>query len=230
MTTPAPLAAIDWTLLLAQARKAKPPESWRFDKDTQRWRHGESGRPVAPERIAAVLAERQTAVKDALAQHGRDLANGKHTSASFQAAARAEIKAAHIQARLLAIGGRENATPKDWGTVGRELRDQYARLSDFASVPEMSEAYAANRAASYGGGAVKGTYATGQRDSHAAAGFDEKRRTGPNDSQTCETCGSEIAAGWVPIDEDGWEVGGPDCYPNCRCSVEYRRSGEGGDE
>ncbi len=227
--TLAPLAAIDWDTLLNRKAAPKPPESWSFDTGSQRWRHGESGRPVAPSRIADVLAERQAAVKDALAGHGRALANGTMTPAQFQAAARADIKAAHIQARLLAIGGRENATPKDWGKVGNELRNQYGYLAEFAATPEMSEAYAANRASLYGGAAVKGTYTAGQQSSHAANGYDQARKVGPNDGATCSDCSEEIAQGWVPI-EDAPTIGHTQCLSNCRCEVEFGKSGDGGEE
>lgn len=219
-----PLAAIDWTALLAQAAtKAKPPDSWRFDTDRQRWQHGASGRPVSPARIAEVLAQRQEAVKESMAEHGRAFARGAAGRGEFVASMRQESKSAMIQARLLAIGGRENATPKDWGTVGQALRQEYGHLETFADVAQMSEEYAANRASLYGGSAIKNAYAVGQRDSAAAAGFDRKRRTGPADDTTCQTCSEEIAAGWVDIDEDGWQIGHTDCLANDRCEIEYGR-------
>ena len=108
--------------------------------------------------------------------------------------------------------------------MGQQLRTQYQFIEGMADTQGMSEAYAANRASMYGGSAIKNAYNIGARDSHMAAGYDEKWREGPNDDHTCETCAEEIAAGRVPIDEPGWEIGHTDCMANDRCDIMFGRS------
>ena len=206
----------------ALAGRKDKADGWTFDQGSQRWRWPNTGRAVPQSTINDLLAKRQDAVKESMREHARQLAAGKINAAEFEIRMRGAIKDAHIQARLLAIGGKGNATDADWGAVGSRVKREYKYLSEFSSSASgLSEAQLANRASMYGGSAVRDSYASGQLRGHLAAGYTHKRRSGENDGRTCPTCRREIAAGWVPIDTGGWAIGHSECLSNCRCSIEY---------
>lgn len=203
------------------ATKARP-DGWTFDAASQRWRWPNTGRAVPQSTVNDLLARRQDAVRESMREHARALAAGRINAAEFEIRMRAAVKEAHIQARLLAIGGKGNATDADWGAVGSRLRREYRYLSEFAAASgALSEAQLVNRAGMYAGAAVKDAYASGQLRGHVAAGYAKKRRVGPNDKGTCQTCRTEIASGWVDISSPGWAIGHSECLANCRCAIEY---------
>lgn len=77
---------------------------------------------------------------------------------------RQDIKSTFIQESILGKGGRDNMTPSDWGSVGRQLRDQYDYLEGFREDIEadlLSEAQISSRSHLYFL-ASKGAFERGQ--------------------------------------------------------------------
>lgn len=62
-----------------------------------------------------------------------NLASGAITLGAWETEMRALIKSEYIQQYLLGIGGLEQMTAQDWGSIGGMLADQYRYLSNFAA-------------------------------------------------------------------------------------------------
>lgn len=200
-----------------------PAGGWSFDDVTQRYRKPGSGRALPQAEIDKLLTQRQDALREKFKRHARDYNAGKINAAEFEIRMRKDIKSAHIQARLLGIGGRGRANESDFGAVGRRLSPEYRYLKQFAAeLKDLSPAKIEQRAALYAGSAVRDQYTSGRLASHKGAGYSKKRRIGANDSQTCKTCREEIAAGWVDIDAKGYAIGHSECMANCRCSIDFK--------
>jgi hypothetical protein len=206
-------------------RKARG-DGWSFDQDSQRWRYPNSGRAVPEPELRRLLAARQEAVKASMQDNARQLVAGKINAAEFEIRMRAAVKESHLQARLLAVGGKGNATERDFGAVGQRVRREYRYLSEFSALAGkggLSEAQLVHRSGMYAGASVRDSYVAGRVRSHMDAGYTHKRRTGPNDDGTCTTCRTEIGGGWVAIDAPGWQIGHSECLANCRCNIEFKR-------
>lgn len=211
-------------------RKA-PGGSWAWSVYTQRWRYPNTGRAVPQAKVSGWLADRQAAIREDMRSLAGRHARGELSRPEFLLGMREQVKGAHIQSQLLAIGGRANAGAGDWGAVGQAVRREYGYLEGFAAdiaSGKLSEAQIMARAELYANAAVKSTYTEARRRGHQAAGFTHKRRHGPNDGATCSDCADEIAAGWVDIGESGWTIGHTACMANDRCEIEFKREGERG--
>lgn len=207
--------------------RPSPPATWSWDAETQRYRWPKTGRAVPPARIWKVFDKRREAIKDELQGHARALAAGEIDARTFEARMRATLKQAHVQARLLGIGGKDAVQQADYGKMGAGLKKEYGFLARFASgAAEMSEAGLVNRAGYYSGSNLGNALVAGQRDSAKRAGWKKKQRLGPNDEHTCPTCRSEIAEGAVDIDRKGWFLGhqgNTECRVNDRCRIIFMK-------
>ncbi len=58
-------------------------------------------------------------------------ADGDISASTFNGEARNLVKREYIRQYVLGRGGRDSMTQRDWGIVGRQLRDQYAYLNNF---------------------------------------------------------------------------------------------------
>lgn len=220
-----PAPGVDWGVFLAAAEKG-PPDTWAFDTRTQRWRWPNTGRAVPPRRINALLDRRLATAQNAMRLLGGQAARGEITRDEFVTKMRIEIKTVHLQARMLAVGGKAGMTPRDYGRAGAAIKREYSFLANFArELPDLSEAAASDRAGKYAGSSVRDAYFQGARDSHERAGYDQKRRSSMGDDRVCETCSREAEQGWVDIDTPGWTIGDTDCGSRDRCVIDFRRSG-----
>ena len=199
------------------------PTGWRWDPGVPGYVTPDGRRqPLALLRPAADMrAEESRARLQRLAGEliGRQLSVG-----AFEAAVRDEIRMLHIELRLMAIGGREHATPRDWGRVGAALRDEYGYLRSMCARirrGELSEARIRSRTVQYAGANALEEFENGRMLAMRGAGCAEKRRV-LRPAAHCPTCVEEAEQGWVPIDQPGWIVGDGECGPACRCTMEYR--------
>lgn len=205
------------------------PFGWRFNKKSQRWEQMVPHKEITPEQAQKWLEKRMEGSQARMARYARDYANKNMSKQAFVAKMHHELIYIHTNARLLAIGGRGNAGPKDWGTMGRQLRKEFEWVAKFAEYRDgtrfrhMNPEYAQRRARLYAGTNVKSTYYRGLTDSHMNAGFMYKKRYGPHDDGTCKTCRYEIERGWVSIHEPGWEVGHTECRIGDRCGIKYAK-------
>lgn len=210
-------ASLDW---MAKARDRQ----WAWDPKAQRFRWPNTGRPLPPERVKGVRERRIDEAKARMQQAAQAMIDGRLTVKQWQQAMRDESARAHLELRMLGVGGKANMTRADYQWVHDRVRREAGYLADFGAAVragELSEAGILDRAGKYAGASMRDAFADGATDAHAAAGFTRKRRSGADDERTCDTCRKEIMAGWVPIGRDGWQIGDSDCQSQCRCEIEF---------
>lgn len=210
-------ASLDWR---AKARDRQ----WAWDPKAQRYRWPNTGRLLPPERVANVRERRVAEAKARMQQAAQSMLDGKLTVKQWQTAMRDESARAHLELRMLGVGGKANMTRGDYQWVHDRVKRESGYLADFGAAVragELSEAGILDRAGKYGGASLRDAYFGGATDAHAAAGFTRKRRSGADDGHTCATCQKEIAADWVSIERDGWVIGDSECQSQCRCEIEF---------
>lgn len=214
-------------LTIAEAReKAKPPTSWSFDVDAQRYRWPNTGRLVPYVRVKGLVERRQADARKDMAAHTKALLDGRMTPDAWRDAMRGTIRSVHVQLRVVGAGGPDQMTPREYGRLGASLKREYKYLDAFArdiAAGNLSNAEIALRASMYGGASVLGEYEKARHFAHKGAAYDEKRRVPMGDERVCATCVREAARGWVPIDEPGFVLGATECKTGDRCGFEYRR-------
>lgn len=210
-------ASLDWR---AKARDRQ----WAWDPKAQRYRWPRTGRLLPPERVANVRERRVAEAKARMQQAAQSMLNGKLTVKQWQTAMRDESARAHLELRMLGVGGRGNMTRADYQWVHDRVAREAGYLADFGKAVragELSEAGILDRAGKYGGASLREAYYEGANDAHRAAGFTRRRRLGPNDERTCDGCAKEIARDWVSIDAKYRAIGDCECQSQCRCDEEW---------
>lgn len=163
--------------------------SWSFDRSAHRYRDASTGRFVSE---AHVTIARDTFLLDQQQQYRAytaQLASGDLSVQEWTRGMRDNIKTSFLAEYELGKGGRHTMTPKDFGTVGRQLRDQYGYLQKFAeevSAGRLSDAQAQARSAQYASSSVQ-AHARGH------------------------------AASW-DLTLPAYPAVGTECRSNCRCS------------
>ena len=198
---------------------------WQWDVKRQRYRYPNTSRLVSNERVKGLRERRIEESKMRMRAAAKALADGTLDVKGFQRAVRDESAKAHLQARLLAVGGRENMTRADYQWVHDRVKREAGYLARFGQdlrAGRHSPTGAESRAAKYAGASIRAAYYSGATDRHIAAGYKQKARLGPDDERTCDPCRKEIMAGYVPIGKDGWVVGDTDCQSEDRCEVVFK--------
>lgn len=134
------------------------------------------------------------------------------------------IKEAHIQAAMIAAGGKNRLTPQHYGSIGAEVKAQYQYLDKFAAklaAGEMTPAQALRRSALYGK-SLKISFAKSEKITRSADGANVGKRILDAQAKHCPECLSHQRLDWVPIDQITPPGTNCTCQNNCRCRVLYR--------
>lgn len=126
---------------------------WKFYGDPlYRYRDEDTGRFASAETVRAwgeISMDSSAAETRPLAS---DLADGGINLQTWQAEMRARIKAEYVRQYFLGIGGREQMTQADWGSVGGLLAKSYSFLDTMAAqiaAGELSETQIGSRSEMY---------------------------------------------------------------------------------
>ena len=202
---------------------------WSWDAAVGRYRDS-AGKYLARDQVLAMANEYigiSANVGDGLASLA---ASGKLSAADFGLLARAEIKQDYLTQYMLGIGGRDQMTPSDWGTVGRQLRDQYGYMDGFVkdlADGKLTEAQIQARMRMYVN-ASREAYEKAAEKSAKKAGFTEEKWTVDTSLENCPDCLAYQAEGWQEIGyfpEPG--SGETQCLSNCGCYKSYRNPDTG---
>lgn len=134
------------------------------------------------------------------------------------------IKEAHIQASMLAAGGKDRLTNRHYGTIGAEVKAQYKYLDKFAAKlasGTMTPAQALRRSALYGK-SLKISFAKSEQITRSGDGANAGKRILDAQAAHCAECIGHQRSDWVPIDEITPPGTNCSCQNNCRCRVLYR--------
>lgn len=200
------------------------PETFQFDRTTRRYRSATTGRFLAERAVADDLGAYITLTGSRMEVLTASLRAGSLDLVTWEDRMMAEIKAVHLNAVILAHGGRAQMAPADYGLAGRLIRQQYDFLrawsGQIAGGQAPVDGRMVTRARLYAQSA-NGTSATVRARDMREAGFQmERNRLMPGEN--CDGCVTEDARGWVPIGTlvaVGHRV---PCRVNCRCRLAYR--------
>jgi hypothetical protein len=203
---------------------AEVPYQW--DQGARRWRDNATGRFVTPLRVRDALEGTIDAAERMVALSIR-LALGEITIAEWQRSLIEEIKDLHVNAARGA-GGAE-LSPKQWGIVGAELRQQYTYLArlgaQVASGAQPLDGVFLTRVSMYAH-AARALFERVRGQGEKDAGMDVEwnvRHAG----DSCRDCIQATQLGRVPI-ATLIPIGRRRCLTRCRCTLEYGRSEEFG--
>lgn len=192
----------------------KTPEL-RWDKQANRYR-ASNGQFVAR---SAVVDSVQSVVDDtrrkvqALSQA---YADGKITLLDWQIGMKDTLKAAHTLSAGIAMGGKANMTPADWGRVGQMIRVQYEALNRFALELEQGKSMHLGRADQYAK-AVRMTFINAERLNRP---FQQLARWVRTKHESCAGCLEQAARG-VQLLAAFPAIGSQQCRMNCGCHLAF---------
>lgn len=171
-----------------------PPRLWTWDQAVRRYRNPATGRFVSTQTMIGLRDQFIDLQKERVASLTQQMVDRKLTRVEWELAMRNEIRISHIDMYVMGHGGRNNMTQRDWGILGRELRDQYGYLQRFAedvSAGKLSPAQARVRSQMYIGSATQ-SYERGLAEAWGLPRLPQY----PADGQTI-------------------------CRANCQCHLEY---------
>ncbi len=208
-------------------RMAAKDKGWAWEERSLSYRpKADPERPISGKTVAGLLEDNMAAHRATIADATRALTKGELTTAQWQRRIADSMRDAHLQARALAVGGRERMTSRDFGSVGGFMRYDTQRLARFAAQVEsgaISAAQAEARAQLYGQANVRRSYERGRLESAKDAGFQQERRVLAGDAAHCPGCTDEASRGWVQLGSLA-PIGGHECKANDRCGKEVRYS------
>lgn len=168
-------------------------ERWQWNPERRQYRDTRTGRYLSARQVRRAHLDFLTARKVQMVTLTEDLAEGRLTLPQWERAFRQQIKLTWGAQWAFGRGGRNVMTPRDWGAVGRAVREQYRWLGGFASDladGKLSPAQATARAQLYASASTY-AFARGQAASY-----------------------SGLRLPVYPAD------GGTECKANCKCRWE----------
>lgn len=217
------------------------PNTW--DPRIARYRDTITGRLVArstvlgfvDDSIAASIAAPPVTM-DGITTMGSDflaqmVGNDLLDPADWNNLMRGEIKREYLRQYFLGIGGVEQMTQQDWGSIGGMLAEQYRWLDRFTETieaGELSEAQIRSRAEMYISSGRE-SYERANRKVQVAIGMDEVNWHLDPGAEHCTDCEDFAELGWQKIEDNPFDGCVPGqgctiCKTRCRCFLEYRRS------
>lgn len=199
----------------------KPKAKYKWSASRSRYTYTKTGRAVPESRVRAGLQAAVDSSKEKIGKLTQRLVDGKINVSAWHEAMKAEIKAAHRAAAMLANGGKLDA--KAAGQLGAVLRKQYSYLRAFALQIENKEiplgARTVARARLYAQSVVV-TYQNSVTARKLISGAAMARRV-LTDAENCNGCIEYALMGWVEISMIP-PIGSAECLSNCRCWIEYQ--------
>lgn len=207
--------------------------AWQWDSHIARYRYKpqrdrQLGRIVPQDRVRRVLDRHLDATAKEMGEAAQRLTRGQWSPRRFQLEM-ADLSAnAHMQARLMATGGSDQATTAIRGAAQARWQTDMRYLGDFgqqiARGQGGTEAQVAARARMYARATIADTYEDGLLGATRAAGYQEERWVLGN-AEHCPGCVDQAGRGWVVMgDLPG--IGTQECRMGCHCTKEQRVSSE----
>lgn len=193
-------------------KKNRLPLSW--DNNAGRYRD-QTGRFVARTVVTDARNQIVEHVRLKLRAISQDFTDGKITLAEWQLGFKDILKAGHTLAAGIAMGGKANMTPADWGRVGQQLRVQYEALQRFALQIEAGQKINLGRVDQYAR-SIRSTFLNVERLRIPAT---KRARWVRTKRESCEDCKEQERRGVQPIAMFP-PIGSLRCRHNCGCYIQ----------
>lgn len=199
-----------------------------FDPRSGRYRNRATGRFVPEADIRAVVDAVADGTSNLMSGLGERLRSGTLSLADFESEMMRLIRLSHVGTGVMASGGRDQMSPARWGRIGRVIRDEYARLRDFAGQiqdgTQPLDGRLDARARLYGQQA-RVQFETTRAAEDQNRGFTEERSV-LGQAHHCRLCITEAGKGWQPIGTL-IPIGSRTCLSNDRCTMRRRVAPQG---
>jgi hypothetical protein len=198
---------------------------YTFSRAASRYRDTSTGRFVARANVNALMETNVNRAEERLGNIVQSLFDKEISPGMAQTLMRDELRRVSLQNAALGKGGIDRLDFRDYGRVGRQLRDTYARATATLRDVEdgkVSVAQALNRVRGYAGEA-RLNFFQAQREALAASGklFEQRRRLNP--AEHCRGCIRYASMGWQPVGIlPAPGDGSTPCGIYCRCTMETR--------
>lgn len=202
-----------------------PRSNYVWDVAAAQYRNRLTGRFVSRSAIRLLLDDAISAEAIAMANNLKKLSAGALTLDAWYAAMRQSIKLIHLWAASAAKGGWAQMTHTEYGYVGSTVRFHYERLARFVEQLALGLPIGPRelmRVTMYAE-AARMTYHVVELPATILAGYTEERNVLDPAAESCAECVS-LFGEWAPIGSLP-RPGERLCLTNCRCHLEYRRSG-----
>lgn len=199
--------------------------SYSYSHSARRYRSDATGKFVSRTDIVGLLDSQVSGLERRLGALTTAMHEGQLAPAWWAEQMRTELRRAHLQERALGAGGWDRLTASDYGSIGRRLRDDYARIVNLAQGIQdgaVTLPQALNRITGYVGTArVEFMEAERQRAQSNEAGETTIMIRDLSTSEHCPSCLEYYGRGWqfdLPVPGEASE-----CGPRCRCGIRYKQ-------
>lgn len=197
---------------------------YSFDSRVGRYRDTARGQFVARSRIVRLLDVQIHSVEQRLGNIVSAMADKSLSPGVGQTLMRDELRRLSLQNAALGKGGFDKLDFRDYGRVGRQLRENYPRVANLAqglANGTVTLDQAMNRIRGYAGDARVLFFET-ERETLRATGrtFEQRRRLNP--AEHCQDCVRYASMSWRPMGELPPPGMDSRCNRFCRCTMETR--------
>lgn len=201
---------------------------YQFSRTASRYRDTSTGRFVSQARITNLLEQQVNHAETRLGNIVQGVFTKEIAPGVAQTLMRDELRRLNLQERALGKGGFDRLSFRDFGAVGNQLRDSYARMTNLVQGIEngtVTLPQALNRIQGYVLEARQ-QFFKAERDALRESGrrFEEHRRL--HASESCEDCIGYARMGWQPLGVLPLPGERSVCNKRCRCTIERREVAE----
>jgi hypothetical protein len=196
-----------------------------FDKQLQRYRYKDSGKFLSQEAAKNLTQKSIDTLEPAIQTISDRLIQREISLEQWETETRNTLRQLHTWQYTLGVGGQNNFTASDRGTLNNILKKEWKYLREFATEVNrgtLSEAQIKARVQLYLNNTNK-SYERGRYQAHQRANYKWERRIRTK-TESCNPCIEYAAAGWQPIGtlpNPGLRC---DCTANCGCYKEFSLS------
>ena len=219
-------------VLAPRPRSEWKSDAWQWDSRIARYRYAPGsdrklGRIVPQDRVRRILGLHLAEAEKEARGFARALVADRISPREFQLRM-ADLSAhAHMQARVMAVGGRDQATMAVRSRAWDHYRQDMRYLGEFGQKVargDLSAAQIKQRSQLYVKATVTNNYEEALREITTAAGYKEERWVlGPADH--CPGCVDQAGRSWVSIGQLP-DIGTQPCRMGCACHKQQRFSAE----
>lgn len=211
-----------------------PADKWQFDEHAARFRYPSTrpdrlGRLVPPDRIDSLFERRLTEHRKAAGAATERMLGGKLSLREWQDEMKRAAKNAHLEARMLGVGGKGQMTFADYGAAGGRISAEnraIGRLGKQIEGGEVSAAQARQLALRRFEAGPRETYRRGREVVHARAGYQYESNILESGAEHCQgdpSCTGETGKGRVALGTLT-PIGERACKSGCKCRLRFHYS------
>lgn len=197
-----------------------------YVSSTGQYRDLGSGQFVRRSDVLKLVDQETQRTKIRLQANTRLLISGKIDLPEWETRMAQSLKDSSLRIAALGSGGKDGMSQRHYGTIGRQLRDQYEHLDGFARAlagGKLTPNQALYRAGLYAD-SVKVAFHKAEKLTKESESFQSAKRSLDPQAKHCASCLSYSTGGeWQPIDQVTPPGVDCECGQFCRCTIVYSK-------